>query len=226
MNSIKEHFEKESKEFDDIIIKLIPYYEQMISALIDAIPFSKNSTIRIIDLGCGTGTIAKKISERFPYSKIVCLDIAANMIEIAKHKMLKHKVSEFIVGDFAQIEFKENFDVVISSLALHHLETDADKIKFYSKIYQILNNSGVFYNADVVLASTEYQQKVNIARWKEYMNKSVALEEIENKWIPTYEAEDRPAKLIDQLKWLEQIGFQYVDVIWKYYNFGIYGGIK
>jgi len=226
MNDIKEHFETESKQFDDIIVKLIPYYEQMISALIDAIPFDSDSSIRIIDLGCGTGTIARKISDRFPNSKIVCVDIASNMIEIAKHKMSGHKYSEFIVGDFAQIDFKESFDVVISSLALHHLETDLDKIGFYSKIFQLLNHSGVFYNADVVLASTVFMQDVNIARWKEFMNRSVSLEEIENKWIPTYEAEDRPAKLIDQLKWLEQIGFKSVDVIWKYYNFCVYGGVK
>ena len=226
MDIVKEHFETEAKEFDDIIVKLIPYYEQMISALVDSIPFDSNSEIRIIDLGCGTGTTAQKISVRFPNSKIVCFDIASNMIDIAKHKLSNHINSDFIVGDFSQIDFKERFDVVVSSLALHHLETDSDKKEFYAKIFKFLNDKGVFYNADVVLAATDYQQELNLIRWKEYMNKSVSTNEIENKWIPTYEAEDNPAKLIDQIKWLEDIGFKSVDVIWKYYNFGVYGGIK
>ena len=30
MDKIKTHFESEAKEFDDIIITLIPYYDQMI----------------------------------------------------------------------------------------------------------------------------------------------------------------------------------------------------
>ena len=226
MDIVKEHFESEAKEFDDIIIKLIPFYKQMIGALVDSIPFDSHSEIRIIDLGCGTGTIARKISDRFPNSKIVCLDIASNMIDIAKHKLSGHKNTEFIVGDFSQIDFKEKFDVVVSSLALHHLETDSDKKEFYTRIFETLNETGVFYNADVLLASSDYQQKVNLARWKEYMNKSVSMDEIENRWIPTYEKEDRPAKLVDQLKWLEIIGFTSVDVTWKYYNFGVYGGIK
>lgn len=198
----------------------------MIGALIDSIHFDSNAAIRIIDLGCGTGTIAKKISEKFPNSKIVCLDIASNMIDIAKNKLSGHKDTEFIIGDFSKIDFDTKFDVIVSSLALHHLENDKDKKDFYSKIYSILTDSGMFYNADVVLASTDYHQDINMNRWIEYMNKSVLMDEILNNWIPKYKTEDRPAKLIDQLKWLENIGFKSVDVIWKYYNFGVYGGIK
>lgn len=226
MNQIREHFEAEAKEFDGIIIKLIPYYDQMIGALIDTIHFDKGAAIRIIDLGCGTGTIAKKISEKYPNSKIVCLDIASNMIEIAKHKLSKHKDTQFITGDFAKIEFENKFDVVVSSLALHHLENDKEKKEFYTKIYNVLTDSGLFYNADVVLASTAYLQDVNINRWIEFINKSLPMDEILNKWIPTYRAEDRPAKLTDQLKWLEGIGFRSVDTVWKYYNFCVYGGLK
>ena len=226
MDKIKEHFEAEAQDFDEIIIKLIPYYKQMIRAMIDAIPFDKDSNIRILDLGCGTGTISQQISKRFPNSKIVCLDIASNMIEIAKYKLSSHDNADFVIGDFRRIKDLGKFDVVVSSLALHHLETDSDKQRFYADIYNQLDNGGVFFNSDVVLASTEFMQTQNMDRWKEYMNKSVSMEEIDNKWIPTYEDEDRPAKLVDQLKWLENIGFKTVDVIWKYYNFGVYGGVK
>ena len=58
------------------------------------------------------------------------------------------------------------------------------------------------------------------------MKKYVSEEEIENKWMPQYQEEDRPAKLIDQLNWLVELGFSDVDVIWKYYNFAVYGGRK
>ena len=154
------------------------------------------------------------------------MDIASNMIEIAKHKLSEHKDTEFITGDFSIIDFDKQFDVVVSSLALHHLETDSDKKSFYAKIFNILTDSGIFFNADVVLASSAYHQKINMNRWIEFMNKKVPMEEILNNWIPKYQSEDRPAILIDQLKWLEKIGFKSVDVIWKYYNYSVYGGIK
>jgi tRNA (cmo5U34)-methyltransferase len=148
------------------------------------------------------------------------------MIDIAKHKLSEHKDTKFIIGDFSKIDFDNKFDVVVSSLALHHLENDTCKKKFYNKIYDILTDFGQFMNADVVLASTDYHQKINLIRWIEFMNKIVSKDEILNYWIPKYKEEDRPAKLMDQLKWLEDIGFKSVDVIWKYYNFSVYGGIR
>ena len=198
----------------------------MIDALTDSIHFDNDSPIRIIDLGCGTGTVAKRISEKFPNSKIVCLDIASNMIDIAKNKLSEHKDVEFITGDFSNIDFDDKFDVIVSSLALHHLENDNCKKEFYTKIHDILTDFGLFINADVVLASTDYQQNINMNRWIEFMNKSISKDEIIDNWIPKYQAEDRPARLMDQLKWLEDIGFKSVDVIWKYYNFCVYGGFK
>ena len=225
-STIKEHFESEAFEFDSQIVKIIPYYDQMITALIDSVQFDTFDNIRIIDLGCGTGTVAKRLGDKFPNAKIVCLDIASKMIEIAKYKLGDRKNTEFIVGDFSGIDFKEPFDVVVSSLALHHIQTDEEKKEFYTKIYNILTKSGQFMNADVVLATTDYQQNINMNRWIDYMNRSVPMEEIQQRWIPAHKAEDRPSGLIDQLKWLDEIGFETVDVIWKYYNFCVYGGKK
>jgi len=225
-STIKEHFETEAFEFDSQIIKIIPYYEQMITALIDSVQFEPFAAIRIIDLGCGTGTVAKRLGDKFPNSTIVCLDIASKMIEIAKYKMSGRKNTEFIVGDFSKIEFKEPFDVVVSSLALHHIQTDEEKKEFYTKIYKVLTNSGQFLNADVVLATTDYQQNINMNRWIDYMNKSVPMDEIQQRWLPAHKTEDRPSILMEQLKWLDEIGFENVDVIWKYYNFSVYGGVK
>jgi tRNA (cmo5U34)-methyltransferase len=226
MDKVKAHFESEAKEYDDIIIKLIPYYHQMVGALIDSIHFNSDAALSVMDLGCGTGTIVKRISEKFPNSKIVCVDIASNMIDIARYKLSEHKDTEFITGDFSKIDFDKKFDVVVSSLALHHLENNKDKKTFYTEIYNILTDIGIFYNADVVLASTDFNQNMNINRWIEFMNKSVPMDEILNYWIPKYKTEDRPAKLMDQLKWLRDIGFKSVDVIWKYYNFSVFGGVR
>jgi tRNA (cmo5U34)-methyltransferase len=84
----------------------------------------------------------------------------------------------------------------------------------------------LFYNGDVVLASNEFLQTVYMGKWVEFMRRKVSEEEIENKWIRKYHAEDRPAGLIDQMAWMADIGFADVDVIWKYYNFAVYGGVR
>ncbi len=97
---------------------------------------------------------------------------------------------------------------------------------FYRRVHENLNPGGVFYNADVVLASGDSMQAVYMDQWRRFMNQNLSQEEVEGKWIPKYQAEDRPAKLLDQLNWLTEIGFGEVDVLWKHYNFAVYGGVK
>lgn len=226
MDKVKSHFEEEAAEFDELILKLIPHYKEMIDALISSIPFNPENSIKVLDLGCGTGTITKSLKEKFKNANVTCLDLAENMIEMAKIKLDKYNDINYITGDFYHFIFPDKYDVIISSLALHHLVTDNDKKEFFAKIYEALNSDGVFFNADVVLGSNDYLQKLYLEKWKEFMNQSVSLEEIENKWIPAAEEEDNPTKLVDQLNWLHDIGFKDVDVIWKFYGGAVYGGFK
>ena len=182
--------------------------------------------IRIIDLGCGTGTISLLVSKKYPKAEITCLDIANNMLEIAKGKLKGHRNTRFIQADIYGYEFDMKYDAIISSLTLHHLNSDADKINFYKKIYSTLNEGGIFINADIVLAATDFFQNISIKKWKEYMNRAVSEEEIENKWLAKYKEEDYPARLLDQVSWLEKIGFRDIEIFWKYYNFAVFGGLK
>ena len=226
MDKIKKHFEQEAHEFDEIIIKLIPYYPQMLEALVTSIPFKQNETIKVVDLGCGTGTISKMVKEKYPSSCIHCIDIAKNMIEIAKHKLSNYSDITYENADLSKYSFTDSYDVILSSLTLHHLATDKDKIDFYTEVYRALNPGGVFYNADNIIGSNETIQGNNMVHWKYFMRKAVSEEEIGQKWIPKHKDEDRPTKLIDQLNWLKDIGFVDIDVVWKYYNFAVYGGYR
>jgi|SRR5580658_135875 tRNA (cmo5U34)-methyltransferase len=226
MDAVRQHFEQEAADFDRIIVELIPHYADMVQALVAAIPFDGNAQIQVVDLGCGTGTVAKQVLEMFPHAEVTCLDLADNMIAMAKAKLGSCPRVRYITGDFNTFDLRSNYDAIVSSLALHHLVTDEDKRRFYRRSYQRLNPGGVFYNADVVLASTDFLQKVYMRQWREFMLRGVPEKEIDGKWIPKYHAEDRPARLKDHLTWMSEIGFSGVDVLWKYYNFAVYGGTK
>ena len=226
MEGVKKHFEEEAQEFDTTILKLVPYYPQMIQALVSAIPFKESEKINIIDLGCGTGYISMKLKERFPNSKLTCLDFAENMITQARIRLKKYDSIIFYNEDFRKFEFDKTYDVAVSSLALHHLETKKEKKKFYSKIFDSLKSRGVFYNADIILSSNDYLQKLYISKWKEFMSRTISTKEIEDTWMTKHHKEDHPEILLDQLGLLKEIGFTDIDVVWKYYNFAVYGGTK
>lgn len=69
MEKIKRHFEEEAEEFDGLIRKLIPYYPEMVEALVEALPWEREREIRVIDLGCGTGTLALRVTCPYPRSR-------------------------------------------------------------------------------------------------------------------------------------------------------------
>jgi tRNA (cmo5U34)-methyltransferase len=224
MDSVKNHFENEAREFDRIIRTLIPHYATMIRALVGAIPCDKSLPLRVLDLGCGTGTVAESVLEAFPGARLTCLDVAENMIAFARQRLARHSDIEYILADFSEFEFTSRYDVVVSSLALHHLVKDEEKLAVYHRIFRCLNSGGIFYNADVVLGADEFLESVNLLEWRRFMSKEIPEEEIVGKWLPKAEEEDHPSRLMDQLKWLADIGFIHVDVIWKYYGFAIFGG--
>jgi len=226
MNEIMTHFEDEAPFYDEIILKLIPHYSEMVNALVSSIPFEKETPINVLDLGCGTGTISKAILEKYPNAKFTIIDISQNMLKIAEKKIGSKSICQSHCIDFYELNLVEKYDVVTSSLALHHLITDEDKRVFYSKIFNMLKMNGIFLNADVVLGSNEHFQNIYMEKWISYMNKSCSMDDINNNWLVKYRNEDKPTRLLEQIKWLEEIGFSDVDIVWKYYNFAVYGGLK
>jgi tRNA (cmo5U34)-methyltransferase len=223
---VKEHFEKEAEEFDNTILKLIPKYNEMIDSMISVIPFESSDKFKLLDLGCGTGNVTKTAKKKFPNSMIDCIDIAENMIQMAKIKLEDYDDIKYHVGDFSEVDFKEKFDVIVSSLALHHIKTDTDKRKFYIKIYELLESGGIFINSDYVLGSSDYLSKIYRKKWINFMLINVPEREVNEKWIPKEMEEDYPAPLINHLKWLNETGYKSVDVVWKYYGYAVYCGTR
>jgi len=224
----KNHFQEEAHIFDETIVRLIPYYNDMLEALVSSLPFSSRKRPSILDLGCGTGTVSAQILERFPDAHVTCLDMASNMLAMAKEKLALYAMddSQFVCADFSKWNSALKYDAIVSSLALHHLPDDDAKKTFFTKVFESLASGGVFVNADVVLSGDTEIQDMYLRKWREFMLKTVSVEEVDEKWFPSYRNEDRPAILLDQLAWLKEVGFTSTDVIWKYYNFAVYGGKK
>ncbi|HEX2995869.1 MAG TPA: class I SAM-dependent methyltransferase, partial [Anaerolineales bacterium] len=117
MDLIKQHFEEEAQKFDHIIQQLIPYYDQMLQALISALPFDADSPIQVLDLGCGTGTLAKQILNVFPNAHVTCLDFSEQMIEMARVKLANFNRVSYVVQDFQEYAPTISCHAIVSSLA-------------------------------------------------------------------------------------------------------------
>ena len=217
---IIDHFEEEAKKYDEIILTLIPEYRHMVDVLVSILPFAKEQAFSVIDLGCGTGSVSRRIKDAFPNIQLTCVDIAKNMLDIASAKNGPDTI--LIQADFNTFDFPQKYDAIVSSLALHHLETDEGKGIFYRKIYEALKGGGIFVNIDVVTGGDNALQKVYLKNWKDFMVKNTSVQEVENKWLPNYHAEDRPVSIMRHIGMLQKSGFGMIDVVYKHYNYAVY----
>ncbi len=106
---------------------------------------------RILDVGCGTGELACLIKPLVGAQGMVAgIDPSANMIEVAKHKADKLKLTiDFRLAAIEKLPFKDaSFDKVYSTLMAHHLPVSVKKQGF-REIRRVLRPGGKFLVFDI-----------------------------------------------------------------------------
>jgi tRNA (cmo5U34)-methyltransferase len=126
--------------------------------------------------------------------------------------------------NFATQPLPGRYDVVISSLAIHHLP-DAEKATLYQRIYEALNPGGLFINADQVLGRTAGFDAFNRQHWARTVQASGLPEEAIERAFERIKLDDF-GTLEAQLRMLEAAGFQEVDCVYKNLNFVVFAAVK
>lgn len=95
---------------------------------------------RVLDLGCGFGWHCEYALQQGAKHVIGC-DISTKMLAIAKTKC-SQETAQFICAPMEELTFdKEQFNVVLSSLALHYVE---DFTSLVTNVYTWLQPGGTF----------------------------------------------------------------------------------
>jgi ubiquinone/menaquinone biosynthesis C-methylase UbiE len=107
-------------------------------ALRDMLPELKHKNV--LDVGCGMGDFAMYCVKE-QAREVVAIDISKKMIEVAQQKN-PHEHIHYVNTALEDIQLKHNeFDVAVSSLALHYIR-DYDAV--IKKIHSSLKQTGVF----------------------------------------------------------------------------------
>ncbi len=220
---VRDHFEEEALEYDRSILRLVPHYHEQHEILLQLLPFPRARAIRVLDLGCGTGVLTFVVLHAFPQARGVAFDLTANMLAEAGRTLARFGERViFRQGDFGCDDLGGPFDLVVSGLAIHHLD-DPGKRRLYQRIFAALAPGGVFLNREIVLGATPALTASYEQLWRGFAERSGELDET---WFRNYFEEDRPAAIEDQLGWLREAGFADVGCHWQYLNFAIFGGRK
>lgn len=222
-NNVKEKFNAHASEYDQQRKKIIPCFHDFYSIPISLLE-PTNEAPSVLDIGAGTGLFSAFVKEKFPNAKLTLIDLSEKMLDIAKKRFKGEENIEYLIADYTQYQFTKTYDIVISSLSIHHL-SGAEKKKLYATVFSILNEGGVFINADQVLGHTPFIDSIYKNDWSRKIEKSGLTEEEVQAAYERTKLDDM-STLEDQLNWLKIGGFQDVDCIYKYFNFVVLYGRK
>jgi tRNA (cmo5U34)-methyltransferase len=195
----------------------------------------KNGKTEVLDLGCGDGRLTYELLSIDPEINATLVDGSLEMLKRAKNRLNKYSTKNlnFINKTFQALmtekHLRDDFKLVVSSLAIHHLDMD-EKDSLFNYIYDIMDNGGFFLNIDVILPPFEPLEQWYLSLWREWIienetyNISGSFRDLPYQYKNN--PDNRPDTLENQLKSLERSGFKNIDCYYKFGIFSIFGGEK
>jgi ubiquinone/menaquinone biosynthesis C-methylase UbiE len=104
---------------------------------------------RVLDLGCGTGTLTLLVKRARPKAEVIGLDADTNALKIAREKASREGLQiRFGEAMAFQLPYTEGyFDRVLSSLLFHHL-TRENKQRTLREVFRVLRPGGELHLLD------------------------------------------------------------------------------
>jgi tRNA (cmo5U34)-methyltransferase len=218
MSNITDQFNSVSKKYDEQRKYFIPCFDDFYTICLPIVR-SLTKAKRVLDIGAGTGLFTKFIHEERNDLHFTLTDISTDMLAVAKERFAGLDNFEFGEYDLSAGPIEGKYDLIISALAIHHLE-DEQKAKLYQYVFDALNDGGVFINADQVEGRTPWFDNYYKLNWKETVINSGLEQQAIDKAFERIKL-DKFAKLEPQLQMLEDAGFAEVDCVYKYNNFAV-----
>jgi tRNA (cmo5U34)-methyltransferase len=234
-------FDWSRERYEDLIGRVIPEYERqhalIAEAVVSAAPVVGTGTFSILELGAGTGSLARYLLETYPRAVVTALDVSPTMLAECRRTLepfgerARVVEADLDTADLAGVGAESRgascpsrpCDAVVSRLAIHHLE-HAGQEQLVRRVFAALRRGGVFVNSDMIAGEDAAESAAMMDDWRRYMRDRGDDPAEWEQWLVG--DDDHPAPERAQLGWLRAAGFTQVETIWKVAGFAMLRAVK
>jgi tRNA (cmo5U34)-methyltransferase len=185
------HFDPHS--YLELMRSELPDYERLQDELVRATAGTSAATI--LELGTGTGETSRRVLDVHPQARLHGIDASADMLAVAREVLVGRDVT-LEVGRLEDGLPQGRFDLVVSALAVHHLDGPG-KAELFTRVAELLGDGGRFVLADVVVPADGAEAVT-----------------------PIDPQIDKPSSVDDQLRWLHDAGLM-ASVAWLHRDLAV-----
>ncbi len=136
--NIRRNFGRAAPVYDDYAIVQQQIIEKLIRKVQHfALPFEP----RILEIGAGTGTLTRKLSQLWPHAEYIVTDLSPDMLKKARSNIGTRPGINYVAMDAGKLAVEGPFDLIVSSMILHWLP---DPLQSILDIGKLLVPGGVF----------------------------------------------------------------------------------
>ena len=221
--SVSSHLAVSPAEYDARIRSMIPLYDELIGEVARALDQAARSVRTIVDLGIGTGALARACLDHLPGARVWGIDADEDMMVVA-HKRLRRQSQRVTMttGSFLDAVLP-TCDAIVASYSLHHVKTVRAKLAFYRRCHRALRPGGVLINGDCAPASTPGGFARDLDVWFTHLAKTFGGRAKGKRVYESWANEDVYVPLAVEIRLLQRAGFA-VDVPWRRSPFAVIVG--
>lgn len=232
--------EDESEAFAEFDRAMVPGREEIERTLLELLPAGRDEPFVGVEIGTGTGWLSAAVLREFSEARMIGLDGSPEMLRKTRESLAPYgeraELLPFRLEEPSWTEEVPPVRVCLSSLVLHHLDGPG-KRELFARLFARLEPGGALLFADLMEPRTERARRHSAAAWGEEVRRrsleihgdARAHEFFEHERWNIYDHPDpmdRPSTIPGQLRWMEEAGFEGVDVFWARAGHALLGGYR